>query len=214
MMSAPELKKGLLAQGFREDRQEKLLRRKLFDDFVVVVATESGRWGKDETDAHLLLRSPRFSQLLDAAFDSARFPFAEYEARKAEGDPSGELAGTLAGIELHKGKPSLFSAAIHLSTEKLGSLLDAMDSSESLCRTLYGSELASFLWLTEGSWVYLYLAAAQELTPGETLARIKSDAGVLKESRRWHLKKAIDLQVIEAFFQVYAETVRSRKKTR
>jgi hypothetical protein len=140
---------------------------------------------------------------MDKLFGASRFRFADYEPRKSLNDSSGVLAMALAGIEMHEKRPSLYSAAIHLDTAKLGTMLDGMDSPEGFCRTLYESELSTFLVLVEGSWVYLYLAAEQNLTADETLRRISSSKAVQAQARRWHLKKSVDIEVIKAFFAVY-----------
>ncbi len=189
--------------GFEEDRVERLMRRPLYGDAHFILATESGKWTEKETEVYLFIWSKRFTTLLDRIFKQRGFRFADYEARKAINDRRGEIAGAMAEV-CSKGRTlTLYSAAIHIDMRRLKQLLTQMESPEGFYKALYEAELGRFVVLVEGMWVYLFAAAEMQLTPEETLRRIREDAAVIDQARRWHVKKPIDLAVIERFFAEY-----------
>jgi hypothetical protein len=211
---AMDLRKALLAEGFKDVSSEQLLRRRLSRNFVVEVATESGEWSEDETDAYIFLKSPRFADVMSRLFDMADFPFFAYEPRKMLNDETGTLAMVLAGIERYRGAPSLYSAAIHLRASRFGALLDSMETPAGFYRGLFEAELGRFSYIVEGMWAYLYLAALQKLKPAEILRRITSDKHVALQARKWHARRPVDTEVIDAYFIAHDKTVRRRSTRR
>ena len=105
-------------------------------------------------------------------------------------------------VESQEGSVSLLSGGESITLLRMGELLRQMDSPENVFRILYDTELTLFLVMIEGMWVYLYLAAERGLDAPQILDELSSPM-LQRDKRRWHLDRAIDLDVIQAFLGEY-----------
>jgi hypothetical protein len=194
-------KSSLLALRFTP-ATARLLRRRLFADYVVELAPERRRWTAD-TDVYFYVKSKRFSAVMNRLFRGAEFPFRSYVDRKLRQDESGTLAMVLAAVERTDVSFSFMSANIYVTPERLGVLLDQMSSPQGVHDVLFESEMGRFIAMIEGAWVYLYLAAERGLGPPEILAELAGNPKLPPHIRSWRLQRPIDHEVIEEFLREF-----------
>jgi hypothetical protein len=140
---------------------------------------------------------------MNRLFRGAAFPFGSYLERKLRQDESGTLA-TVLGFVDYAPSLSFMSANIYITPEQLGALLDQMSSPRGVYEVLYESEMAGFLAIIEGPWVYLYLAAERGLKAPEILADLAANPKLPRHMRQRRLKRPLDADVIAEFLQEFA----------
>jgi hypothetical protein len=200
----PSLRRQLSTMGFRLVEPE-VLRLDLHADFSwTLVEGEEEPWSPRTNRLDMFLASPGFAVVHDALFQRSRFPFAAYRSRRMGAHPAGKFAEGLSAVRREAGGRFLYNAAIKLRMSRFAELLRKMRTAAGLFDALYIDKLADFVWIHEGPWVFMFLAAERGMTGDEILRQIRESPELESQTRSWRLEKPMDAKLVDAFLAVYA----------
>jgi hypothetical protein len=159
------------------------------------------------SEIYVYIKAPRFGRFMERLFQEGNLPYELYMPRKLTNDKSGTLAMALVSVRCEREVIGLYSAAIHISFERLGALLMQMNSPSGMWSAFYRGELSRFLAIVEGVWVYLFLAYESGWEDPEitsTLAASEFDTVV----KSWRMRRPVDTDLLSATRQSYLAITR------
>ena len=183
----------------------------LIDDFIVELIDDRDS-GSNNEGLYIYINNVKHAKILlelfydeDGKYDKNSIAHS-YSPRKLRKDTYiGNLAMGLSSVEDEQNF-KLSNGGVIYSALELCSIIDKIITAKDIINLFNDEKFNNFLGKLEGFWVFLFISCYSGLKPEAIYRYLSSEDGLL-QSKAWRLKKKLDIEIINLYYEQYKEVM-------